>query len=426
MKVRSLSRTGKTAALTSLFAFAASQVFAAAPLLSLDDSVAMALKNQPSVKIAAADEDKANWGIQDAKSGLWPQLSLGASETRGGAVQGISDTLSTGLHLNWALYSGGRLQGQVKQAELSADSAKLGVQKALADARLAATTKYFTVLQTKNMVAVNQEAVSNLTDHLQNVNAQFAAGTIAKQDVLRSEVELANAQQNLTKAQNSYDVAKAALNDAIGSDLSFDYSYQDQLPFEPYTLSLEDSIAMAAQNRPELAQAQNNVTAAEVGEQIANSGRLPTVSLTGSEGWSGKDLDLGNRNWSVGVTASWNLFDAGATKAKAAEAKAASLKAQEQAKQQGNAVELEVRQTYLTMNEAKQRITTSSEAAAKATEDLSIAKVKYAAGAGTNLDVIDAQLALTQAKTNETQARYDYNVAKASLEKAVNLTVDGK
>jgi len=162
---------------------------------------------------------------------------------------------------------------------------------------------------------------------------------------------------------------------------------------------------------------------ATAGVKAADSGRLPTISVSGSQGWNGNEFPGDNSNWSVGVSANWNFFDAGVTEAKIKSAQATLEKSREQDQQLRQNVELEVRQSYLSMKEAEQRIQTAQVAVDKAVEDVSIAQTKYNAGAGTNLDVIDAQLALTQAKTNYTQALYDYNVNKAKLEKAVGRNI---
>ncbi len=408
-------RTIKTITiLTAGFVLNTALALAAPPVLTLDDSVAMALKNNPSLKIAAADKDQAEWGINEAEAGKMPTLSLSGSAARspGGMGAGAENNFTTSLRATWPLYSGGRLEGAVEQARLNAASAE---QQVILDT----ATGYYGVLQARNMVTVNQEAVDNLTAHLKNVQAQYDVGTVAKADLLRSEVELANAQQNLTKAQNNYDVAVASLNKTVGLPMDTQNSYQDDFSYEPYEPSLTDSIGQALKSRPEISQADNSAAIAAYGVKIADSGHRPTISVSGAESWAGDNFPGNDSNWSLGMTASWNIFDAGLTKAKVNEAQAAVVKVGEQNQQTRDAIELEVRQAYLSMKEAEERIQTSQVARDKAVDDLKIAETRYAAGVGTNLDVIDAQLALTQAKSNYTQALYDYNVNRAKLTKAV-------
>lgn len=396
-------------------------VMAAPQELSLDDSVAAALKNNPSIKMAVSDKEKAEWGLSEAKAGTGPSVSVGTGGTHGPDTSTApdGDSFSTSLKLNWTLYSGGRNEGVIDQAKLNADSANLNVAKTEQQLRLAATTSYYDVLQALNMAAVNQETVNNLAEHLDKVQAQFEAGVAAKSDVLRSEVELVNARQNLTKAQNSYDLAMAALNNTIGMPLDTENKLKDELGYVKSEIVLADAIAQAVANRPEIEQSQLSIESAKKGIKVANSNHKPTITFSAAEGWSGTEFPGDENDWSLSLMANWNIFDSGVTGAKVKQAESSLNKAREQSVETGNSVELEVRQAYLSMKEAEKRIGATQVAVDKATEDLKIAQTKYYAGAGTNLDVIDAQLALTQAGTNYTEALYDYNTNQAKLQKAI-------
>lgn len=410
---------------TGLLVFNTAIPFTAAAELSLDDSIALALQNNPSIKMAIADKDKAVWGIKENEGGKMPSLSLSNSNNRSGAEEASSsENFSTSLRVSWPLYTGGRTEGLIDQAKYNANIATVGVAKVKEQVKLDTTTAYFSVLQNNKLVKVNQQTVDNLSAHLKNVQAQYQVGTIAKSDVLRSEVELANAQQNLTKAKNAYDVSVATFNNTIGLPLDSQNTMKDDLAFAQYDMSLEDSIKMAKEKRPEIVQSQDTINAAKAGIKVADSGKLPTVSASGTQGWSGSKFPGDKSNWTVGVSASWDIFDGGVTNAKIKEAQANMEKVNHSDQQTRTAVELEVRQAYLSMKEAEARIETSKVAVGKANEDLKASQAKYYAGVGTNLDVIDAQVALTQAETNATQAVYDYSVNKAKLQKAIGAGVE--
>ncbi len=410
---------------TGLLVFNTAMPFAAAAELSLDDSIVLALQNNPSIKMAIADKDKAAWGIKESEAGKMPNLSLSNSNNRsGGEGTSTGETFNTSFRVNWPLYTGGRTEGLIDQAKYNANIAAVGVAKVKEQVKLDTTTAYFSVLQNNKLVTVNQQTVTNLSEHLKNVQAQYEVGTIAKSDVLRSEVELANAQQNLTKAQNAYEVSVATFNNIIGLPLDSQNTMKDDLAFVQYDMSLEDSVQMAKEKRPEIIQSQDTINAAKAGIKVADSGKLPTVSASGTQGWSGSKFPGDNNNWTVGVSASWNIFDGGVTNAKIKEAQANMEKVNHSDQQTRTAVELEVRQAYLSMKEAEARIETSKVAVGKANEDLKASQAKYYAGVGTNLDVIDAQVALTQAETNATQAVYDYSVNKAKLQKAIGTGVE--
>jgi outer membrane protein TolC len=331
--------------------------------------------------------------------------------------------VSNSLRLNWQLYNGGRTEGLVDQAEEGLASAALGVAKAEQQVRLDAAAGYYAVLQTKNLVTVNEEAVENLRKHLKTAEETFAAGLVAKADVLRSQVELANAQQNLIKSENNHALAVAGLKNVMSVDPDSEIVLTDALTYEKYAKSLDDSIALANANRPDIAQAQAAVNMAKSGVKVAESGKLPTLTFGASKGWNDLALPENGGDWSVSLGASWNVFDAGVTNSRVRQADSSLAKAQEQARQITDGVILEVRQQYLSMQEAEKRLGTTEVAVNQAAEDLSIAREKYDAGVGTNIDVIDAQLALAQARTNHYQALYDYNVSKAKLIKATGLKV---
>lgn len=405
----------------------ASTAFAAPYELTLDESIRLALSNNPAIKVAEADKEKAAWVVKEAESGKAPTLSLQHTSQRSDPNQfssGAGNTHSNSVSLSLPLYTGGKLESAIDQAKLGSDSAVLGVEKAKQQIRLDATSAYYNVLQAANMVKLNQESVDRLNAHLKNVQAQYQVGTVAKTDVLRSEVEVANAEQNLIKAQNAYDLAIASLNNVVGMPLDTQISVKEQLKYQQLSLTLEAAIKQAMDNRPDLAQAGLSVEVAKRGINSAKSGYRPTVALSASEGWSDKDFPGSENNeWAVGVKATWNILDSGLTNSKVKQSKANLAKAMQQAQQTKDAVQLEVRQAYLNLKEAEKRIATSQVTVNKAEEDYKIAQVRYSSGVGTNLDVIDSQVALTQANTNYVQALYDYNTSRAQLEKAIGAKV---
>jgi outer membrane protein TolC len=173
-----------------------------------------------------------------------------------------------------------------------------------------------------------------------------------------------------------------------------------------------------------MAQAVANIDVAKAQMKVAKSGYLPTLSLDAINGWASKDFPgAKNSNWTVELNANINLFDSGLTKSQVRQADDSITAAQEQAQQTHDNISLQIRQAYLSMKEAEKRIDTSNVAVNQAQENYRMANVRYAAGVGTNLDAVDAELDLVQAKTNYVQALYDYNTDKAQLEEAMGVPV---
>ena len=154
---------------------------------------------------------------------------------------------------------------------------------------------------------------------------------------------------------------------------------------------------------------------------------MPQVAASATNSWTAHSWPGDeNENWGVGLNVSLNVFDSGVTAAKVRSADANLVKAEETYRQTRDAVQLDVRSSYLNLREAEKRIGTAKVAVDKAEEDYHIAQVRYQAGVGTNLDVMDAQVALTAAKNNYIQALYDYNTSGAELEKAMGVPVREK
>ncbi len=416
--------------LTSGFLVFNTAVVMAAPIeLSLDESINMALQNNPAIKMADADRESAQWALKEANGAKMPTITLTHTDRRTRAYSYVApyNTFSNQIAMSVPLYTGGKVEAGIAQAQLNLKVNDLAVDQSKQQIKLNATNGYYTILQTINALKVSQESVDMMNAHLKNVQAQYSVGVVAKSDLLRSEVELANYQQNLIVAQNNYDLAISSFNNVLGLPLATEVKVKDELQHVKYQLSLDESIAYAMIHRPESIQADYAIDIAKQSVKIAKSGKLPTVSASAATGWSDTTFPgTDNNTWSIGLTATWTAFDSGVTDSQIKQSDSAVSKAVQQAKQTKDSVHLEVRQAYLNMNEADKRIATTQVAVEKAEEDFKISGVRYSAGVGTNLDVIDAQVALTQAKNNYIQAMYDYNTSKANLGKAMGIPVSQK
>lgn len=426
-------------ALTAALSVLCSQsVFAATLELDLEETIQRALLTNPSVKIAEYNRKAAKSDYSAAKSARGISISLSHDSGRGGYAdpqynqqlriwtKGIDNSHSNSITASLPIFTGGELQGQIGQAKANYRSMLSAEEQAYNEMKETATTGYFNMLNATNMKALRQESVDRLQAHLDNVIAQYNVGIVARADVLRSEVELANAQQNYITASNEYDVAEATLNNIIGTPLGTTLLLKDRLQYEPYENDMAYCLAYSEQHRPELKQAEYAIDSAEAALVVARSGHMPKVYANASNNWGGNGSDWpgdDDENWSVGVTASMNVFDSGVTWSKIHAAQENLAKAKESQRQIKDNVELEVRTDYLSMREAEKRITTAQVAVASAEEDYHIAVVRYQAGVGTNIDVMDAQEALTQAKTNYYQALYNYNTSKAALNTSMGVGV---
>lgn len=398
--------------------------------LSLEDAVQMALENNHSIKSALADVDVAKWNLSKYRRKTGVALSLSS------AANHVNDTLAQQHNLANTYYTNSAsasiplydfsLRSGIEAAGYGVNSADVTLESTKQAIRYQATADYYNILNYQNLIKVQEDTVRAYQEHLDNVNAQYRVGTVAKSDVLSSQVNLANAQQSLTTAQNNYDIAVATLNNVIGLPTDTVLEIDDELKHPSYNLNLEDCTAYALNNRADGAAAYYAVKQAEAGINTARAGWYPTVTASASKAIEGKKefkTDIGN-TWLLGATASWNIFDNGVTAASVHNAEATLLKAQENLKAQDETIQLDVRTALLNLQAAEKNISTMETAVKQAEEDLKIANVRYSAGVGTNLDVMDATEKMTAARTNYNTALYNYNVNKAALDKAMGIPVD--
>ena len=402
--------------------------------LNLQDAMERAFQTNPAITIAGYERDSARANYNAARQSRGISISGTHRTNRSGYDDNhwleatkrfskqISNTHANGLSASIPLYTGGKLSGTIKQAKAGYLISEQGVQKAYNDMRSTVTNGYFGMLQADNMQKLGRESVDRLTDHLKNVQAQYDVGVVARVDVLRSQVELANAKQSLIQAENSYQIAEANLNKIVGLPMDTQLKLDNILVYTPYDKDLPYCLAFANDHRPELEQAKQNVEAAKGALRVAISGHMPQVAAVAEQNWSDTNWPGDeNGNWGVGVTVNLNIFDTGVTNSKIHGAEADLAKAHENYRDTVDAVNLDVRTNYLGLREAEKRIDTTHLAVSPAEEDYRIAQLRYMNGVGTNTDVLDAQVALTDAKTNYLQALYDYNTCKTDLETAIGV-----
>lgn len=400
--------------------------------LNLDDAMLRAFQTNPTVSIAQYELDSARASYNAARQSRGISITAShqtkrygnddAVEVNGNWTKGIGNKHSNGLTASLPIFTGGKLSGQIQKAKANFKYNEIGVQRTYNEMRSTVTSGYFDMLQADNMQKLSAESVTRLEDHLKNVQAQYDVGVVAKADVLRSQVELADAKQDLIKAENQYQLAEASLNRIVGLPMDTNLKLDNILVYTAYDRTMEDCLAYAAEHRPELEQAKQNVEAYRGALKVARSGHMPQVAASASQSWSDTNWPGDeNGNWGVGVSVEMNVFDTGVTLSKIHGAEADLKNAEETYRDTVDSVNLDVRNNYLSLREAEKRIGNTKLAVEQADEDYRIAQLRYMSGVGTNTDVLDAQVALTKAKTNYTQALYDYNTSKTALETSIGV-----
>ncbi|MFR8761510.1 MAG: TolC family protein [Megasphaera lornae] len=226
-------------------------------------------------------------------------------------------------------------------------------------------------------------------------------------------------------ADNEAALAEDNLDNILGLPLTTALTLQDhRLPFQAYTLSLQESTQYALTYRPEVLQAALAVQKAATYMALAKADNRPTAGIRFTQAWNDTAFPgTKHKTWSLGGQISYRFYDGGAGKHKISQARQDLNIAGEIEQKTRDGVQLQVKQAYLAVRSAAQRVRETQAAVTQAAEGFAISRVRYEAGVGINLDVLDAQLALNQAKINHIQALYDYNVGISSLEQAMGMDV---
>ena len=419
--------------LIALMIFASSTVYAAdseVVSLNLAESIELALKNNQTIAQSMEDREIARWRYKNARRQSGASLNYNFSGRRyGQSANGIKNTdndFNNSLTLSIPIYQGGRLKNQRLQSKYALDSAELTLEDTKQAIKLQTTQAYYEILRCRDMMKVREEEVNALQEHLNKSMIRYREGVVAKSDILASTVSLADAKQNYVTARGEYEKSLADLNNIIGLPTETPLLIRDETNYTTYEPTEESCVEYALENRPDYFSAEYAIKQAEAAIKIAESARKPQVDASISKTAEGDKIFSSDtsRSWQAGLTLQWNIFDNGVTSASVNEMRAQLRKYQSVATQIADSIRLEVHNDYIDLRTAEENIATTKIAVARAEEDYHLAQIRYTEGVGTNLEVIDAQEKLTQARTNYFSAFYSYYVAKASLEKAMGVPID--
>ena len=410
------------------FSAAAEELIRPGDTLELQRCIEIALKKHPGILAAVHTLRAGESLVGQARSGYYPQLSGSVSYSRTDPTSSTSGRLSSNsgnaydsygssLTLSQKLYDFGKTSAQVKIQSLNLDASRSDLDQVSAQVVLGVKQAYYGLLSAKRNRDVARDVVVQYEQHLRQAKAFFEIGVKPKFDVTKAEVDLSNAKLSLLKAENAFQLARVALNNALGMAGAPDYEIQDSLNFQHLEVNLEALLKKAYDRRPDLRAIAVKKKSLEETVVLQQKGYYPYLTGSAGYGWGGDSFPL-DQGWNIGATLNVPLFSGFSTRYEVEEARANLdiLKANEESLRQG--IFLEVKQAWLNLQQAEERIVTSDVTVRQAAENVDLANGRYASGVGSPIEVTDALVAQSNAKTSYIAALYDYNVAHASLEKA--------
>ncbi|HXI82575.1 MAG TPA: TolC family protein [Verrucomicrobiae bacterium] len=419
--------------------------------LTLQDCLDLAIKQNPSILKAQQEIRRTQGVIVETRAPAVPQITASGSGemiARSAidafpfpAGSGGTNTVfgnqtqpwSAQVQISQLLYQGGRVSAAVRAAKLSDQIAVLGFQKAVADTILDVRKAFYQILLNKAIAEVREQSVTLLEQQLLDAQSRYDVGAVPRFNVLRAEVELANAKPPLIRAQNDLRISKESLVKLLAIDSTTQtndftpINFEGTLAYEHRAWDLPTALQQGLEHRPELLQAEQQIGVAKANVKVASSGYKPEASVFGNYGWHDDTFfnspDATREGWTAGASVTWALFDGMLTRGKVSEARALLQEANLDYADTRRQVELDVRQAYSDYLQTIELIEAQKKTVEEAEESLRLARARFQAGTGTQLDVLSAQTALTDARSNEVQALHDYNVAIATLERVTGMTV---
>jgi outer membrane protein TolC len=288
-------------------------------------------------------------------------------------------------------------------------------------------TQFYQVVVNRELIVVQEQSVRLLQNQLKDQQNRFEAGTVPRFNVLQAEVQLSNQIPQLITARNNYRISILQLAKTLGLDfnpargLAAPLRVVGELAYIPRKVSLIEAIELGKQNRPFLKQARANVLNQIEQVHVALGGWLPTINANGGGEWLSSQFNSSwgdiSKGWLTTVTGSWPIWDSGQVWGQVKQQRALLSESEITFDDDVRQVELEIQQAASNLSQNRELIQATAKNVEQAEEAVRLAKARLDAGAGTQLDVLNAQVQLTTAQSTRLQALFGYNSSLAEFDR---------
>jgi outer membrane protein TolC len=419
-------------------AFATAQP--AGEALSLQDTVEQALKANLGIKRSLEEINAAEAVRHSSMTKFLPSLGSSYTYIHRNEERTQPSLLGTGAPIvtspqdqytfttsfTQPIFTGFGLINEYKLTELGLDRAEVSSKLTRQDVILDSKNAYFSVLKNQKLLEVAQQTVTSIASQKEVSENFYKVGLSPLNDLLQSQVQLANAKQQLTTAQNNLEISRANFNTVLRRPVNTPVLLVERVDYSVFQEALDDCIAQAQKNRLEIQIADVDIDIAEKQVKLTEKDYFPSVNLTGAYARTGDEWQAhggegisDSAGWNVQATATWDFWQWGRTGYGRKEKLARLAQSKYKKTEITDNINLEVKQAYLRTKEAEQNILTIEKAVEQAKENLRITEEQYKEQVATQTDVLVAQTLLTQTMTNYYNALYDFKIAKAVLLRAL-------
>jgi outer membrane protein len=413
--------------------------------LSLADALERALEVDEGYLSAQEDVARATAQITEAKSALFPRVAVDASATKIYGLPtmlleansfgegfppediafsaGYDENLNVGVTATQPLYQGGQAWTAYRVSKSYYALANEQLRGAHSDTVYNVVRAYYDALLADEAVGVADTGVAVALSHVQATEDRYDAGLVSEYDVLRARVELTNLETAQRQTQDRRMAATRYVLTLLNLPPDTDLALTDRLSYELEVYDLEESLAVAEERRPELVQLELTRMLAEENVKIARAGDNPSVYFTAAfseyaDRFTLNFADEWNDQTMLNLAVSWPIFDGFATRGRVRQARADLYKTELSEARLSEGIDVEVRGSYDALKTAEATVRFQRENVALAERGLGIAQARYDAGLMSNLEVLDAQAALTQARLGYYESLHSYALAKLNMRRA--------
>jgi outer membrane protein len=410
-------------------------------VLTTESGVQLALQHNERIMMARSERIKADEKTREARAEGLPQLDANVNYDRNWLLPsfvfndnrfsiGNDNNLTGSLRLTQPLYRGGGIRAQVKEARLEAQYAR-EVERAVRQQLTAEVeAMFYQYLLAAELARVSDLAVQRARSNQARVEALRRAGQVSEYDLLRARVQVTVVSTDSLSAHTDVDKAKIRLVDRLGLDLQRTVRVEARFRTESALAgtTIDSLLDVGAKRRPEALQLAQLIRARQRQVQVEKAAGRPRVDLVvdGQMQYQEDDLDLSDpdqwqRSWSTGVRVRVPIFDGKRSGARTAQAREETVRLGYERRQLVRGIQREIIEAWMDWQESLAREEASRGTVQQATSGLGVAQSRYEAGAGTQLEILDAQLLLVQAESDLAVAQRDRALAIVELERAVGV-----
>jgi len=407
--------------------------------LSIEEAIGVAFKNNKDIQIEEQEINAAKAAILGAQSEFLPKLNANAGYAHVGSILSLPQTQNTkkdpgiftgyrndnkvGLELDQAIYNGGANTANLQQKQIKLRIQQETLRARKLDTEFEVKRLYYGLLLAQETERIAQNLLDQAKSHFEDVKKKYEQGTASRFDRLQSSVQVSKLEPELIKAKNAVDLIDAELKKLLGVNLRVSVTLKDGLMYRPREIKESEFLKFAYLGKPEMMLMVLGVDVNKWLIETAKAGHKPQVNAQLGYNYRSNDIGdmINNRhnNWDAGFSVSIPIFDGFSTKAKVDEAGARYTRAKLEKENLVEQIAVDIRKACLDLQKAQSVIGSQKDSVGEAKEALKIAEVRYDNGEGTNLDVMDSQVSLSQVEKNLSEGIYDYLMAEAYLNRTM-------